>query len=234
MDFCYQKIINYYACEMRYNWILRQPLRELILKQLNIFAFAFLKIWIVSRSVVGVKGLSEINCMLRDRSLSWGSSVIVIRIASCNGRERRRVCRRSVFSGCEYTCTRASAAAPRGRMHIERLAVPAFGIAPHITQGCTKFRGICTRDTRYCSPLSHVTAHSHSCMFQRPVTRAKLFSFFLSRTKDCCSFRDSWHVRKYNLEFLAFEERKNVSLRNSFSRYLWESRSWICHKYNTA
>jgi len=43
----------------------------------------------------------------------------------------------------------ASAAAPRGCIHIEKLAaaVLAFGIASHIIQGCTKCRGgVCTRD----------------------------------------------------------------------------------------
>lgn len=78
-----------------------------------------------------------------------------------------------------------SAAVPRRRMHMERLVV-ARGRAGiwHCTAYYPRMHEIpwiCTRGTRCCLPLSHVAARRHSCMFQRPVTRAL---FPLERERD--------------------------------------------------
>lgn len=82
--------------------------------------------------------------------------------ASTRERARARMQLTDAPAGC--SCIRAQERA--GRMHIERpaAAVLAFGIAPHIIQGCTKCRGVCTRarhTRRRCVaplllPLSHV------------------------------------------------------------------------------
>lgn len=117
----------------------------------------------------------------------------------------------------------ASAYSRRMRVHIGRLAadVLAFGIAPHIIQGCTKCLAICKRDTLVVVVVARRRRRRrHSCM-PRPCGRASLspnetnapFQQTLFLNKNSLSHSCKWYAQPLpSSPFFTFQNRVCIPL----------------------